>query len=48
MGSRLAMHRECGALASRAPGDGQAGKASEGREQPLGWMVCWHETDSDL
>jgi hypothetical protein len=48
MGSWLAMHRECGALARRAPGNGQAGKASEGCEQPPGWMAYWHETDSDL
>ena len=48
MGSRLAMHCECGALAGRAPGNGQAGKASEGCEQPMGGMAYWHEMDSDL
>ena len=42
------MRRDRGGIASRAPGNRQAGKASEGCEQTPGWMACWHETDSDL
>jgi len=48
MGSRLAMRRERGALASRAPGNRQAGKASEGCDQAPGVLACWHRTDSNL
>ena len=48
MGSRLAMRRDCGGLAGRAPGNRQAGKAGEGCKKTPGGMACWHGTDSDL
>ncbi len=48
MESRLAARRDRGGVTSRAPGNRQAGQASEGCKQTPGGMACWHGTDSNL